>query len=834
MKNEKGTLVEIYYYEEERIESVGEGCLVESPKDYLDTRKKIRENTSSKGRVVKVYINKKRYWRWLRDLREIGSPEVDIYRDNARRELENKWSRIVPDGLSSREIREMGLLDIGSPPAGKDVSDYILQSMLETHWLQGASPLHAMRLTAHVASTSLSSDNSDDDLYVSLDWLRRKQEERASQWLKTCREKLKPFYRLFTDHPEDASRLVCTSLFALNTSHAESISFDEKHVSVVWDEYSSSLSSGPHDLNDWLEIAKLMSSEETALCRRLEDTGRNLLHRQLMTYWNTTLGNQKNGNKDLQSILNLLPGNSLEELEALEKHVANSNQIFTASEAQTEALKERYGAFENGFRRVRSFLQKYTIPTLPPDPKKEWMTQSKLKPWKEWIERHYIPFKKSIDRFEGKVGNKTVKELEKKANTFTDWFTGKYKDIIHKGDDLITDVLKEVTEIAEGEKTVIWVIWDNLPASHLEKVVQSAGNNGFHPSKSKEWKLSVLPSVTEVCVPALLSGSPDLDKKTINSDRKKVLDNFTPKEIKTSYHKSLKELKLGEEKKDIYVLHYRDYDRKLHKKDFELEERRSVELKRSRQRIFEHLKRFVTDLPSDTSASVVISSDHGSTLLPEHSDRVQLPDGLDPKFFSGRAVALPNIEADPTNLFDSEITTVFGPEKTVLNEYCVMSRGFKSLDQLRSDDGYRHGGALPEEVFTPLLVLDPSRPEYTHLNISVTNSDLRRGEERSLHIKLSNHNNEEVAPVHVRLKKRGTNVGSKVIDKIKANTSKEVEFNVKVDKYDDISEESIETEVRLNTKHLGQAKSHTESISAPASERAVDSQTGEDLDSFFE
>jgi len=335
-------------------------------------------------------------------------------------------------------------------------------------------------------------------------------------------------------------------------------------------------------------------------------------------------------------------------------------------------------------------------------------------------------------------------------------------------------------------------------------------------------------------MPALLSGSPDLDNEVKNFNRAEILNRFTPKEVKTSYSKSLKDFKVETEEKDVYVLHYKDYDRKLHKRDYELEERRSVELKRSRQRIFEHLKSFVTDLPSDTSASVVISSDHGSTLLPEHSDWVQLPNGVDPDILSSRAVALTDTEVDPTDLFDSEITTVFSPEKTVLNEYCAMARGFKSFDQLRSDDGYRHGGALPEEVLTPLLVLDPSRPEYTRLNINVTESDLRRGEKRPLNIKLSNHNNEEVAPTHVRLKKSGRNVGSKVINKIEGNTSKEIEFNVRVDKHDDISEGIIEIEVRLNTQHLGQAESQTESINAPASERAVDSQTGEDLDSFFD
>jgi len=483
-------VIEIHYYEEGRAEDIGEGYLIESPKDYLEARRKIRKKSSSEGGVVKVYIEDKRYWRWFRDLREIGGPEVAIYRDNARRELEDKWNSIVPDGLSSREIREMGLLDIGPPPAGKDVSNYILQSVLETHWLQGPSLLHAIRLTAHVASTRLSSDNSDDDLYVSLDWLRRKQKEKASQWLKTCKKKLKPFYRLFTDHPEDASRLVCTSLFALSTNRAESTGSDEKYGSVVWNEYSSALSSSPHDLNDWLEIARLMSSEEPELCRKLEDTGRDLLHSQLLTYWNTTLNNQKNENKDLQSILYLLPGNSLEELEALEKRVADSNQTFTASRAQKEALKERYGAFENGFRRVRSFLQRYTIPTLPPDPEKEWMTQSELEPWKEWLENYYIPFKKSIGKFEGKIERRTVKELESKAKSFTDWFTDRYEDILHKGGDLITDILKCVTEIAEKKKTVIWIIWDNLPASHFEKVAQSAGKSGFHTSKSKELRPS--------------------------------------------------------------------------------------------------------------------------------------------------------------------------------------------------------------------------------------------------------------------------------------------------------------------------------------------------------
>lgn len=833
---EENTIVELFLHKGGLPKGVDEVKVVDSPKDYIEARKKIRYRSLREGcESVKIHIQEERYWQWFRDLREIGSPEITTHHEDARRQLEKRWNSTIPANLSSQEIQKLGLLEISAPPTGADPSDYILENVLNSVWLEEPSLSHAIKLTLHAASSGLSRDDSEKGFYVNLDWLRQKQKEKAKKWANTSQDRLRPFYRFFTNHPVDATKLACTSVFALSSNRAEIRNTDEKHGNVVWKEFASGLPSSPHDLDDWLGVAQQFLGEEIEPCRKLEDIGRELLHRQLLAYWNTTLRNQKSDEEDLKTVLGLLPGNSLAELEALKRYVDNSGQVFTASNYEREIIEEKYGAFSDGFKSVRSFLQRYTIPTLPPDPEKEWMDKSNLEPWKEWLEQKYIPFKASIDNFEGNLEEETVKKLEKKANKFSDWFVENYESLTHKGDDLITDVLGEVTELVDKGKTVVWVIWDNLPATHSEKVLQSAGNNGLHPSRGREWRLSVLPSVTKVCLPALLSGSPNLGDNLSSMSRSDLVSEFTSKNISVSYSKSLRELEeKTNEEKDIHIIHYKDYDRKLHKKDYELEERRSLELKRSRKRIFEHVERLITNISSDSSISVVISSDHGSSLLPNHSEQVQLPDESNPNHLSSRAAALPKASADLETIFDPEITTVLDPDKCVLNEHYVMARGFRSFDSLRIDDGYRHGGALPEEVLTPLLVFIPDRPEYRPLKLNVVESNLRRGEKRSVCIKITNYNKERVSPVHIRLKKEGETVVNKVVEEIDKNTSEIVEANIKVHKHDHIRDGLIRIEARLTARYLGQTELQTESIEAPASERAVDSQTGEGLDSFFD
>jgi hypothetical protein len=99
---------------------------------------------------------------------------------------------------------------------------------------------------------------------------------------------------------------------------------------------------------------------------------------------------------------------------------------------------------------------------------------------------------------------------------------------------------------------------------------------------------------------------------------------------------------------------------------------------------------------------------------------------------------------------------------------------------------------------------------------------------------LSNGNDTEIGPIHLEIAIAGRLVESCRIDKVPIQSGVAITPSVRLESHDEIRDGSVEVKVDLAAEYLGRAEHQEIGLSVPASERAVDSQTGQNLDSFFE
>lgn len=847
IKGEK--VAEITLYEDdisfEDESNANSDLVVESSKDYLAARKAIRSAASQQTEnPIKVHVRSQRCWNWFRDLRDIGSPSIVSDRDGLRHRLEEKWERPIPSDLTPQEIHRLDLLDISGPLSHQATREYILERKLDEAWLQDPSVGHIAELASNIISSSSAFSNYNPKSSSSINedtWIGRQAKRIIHKWQREAGSRIHVFYELFASHPQGACEMVAASLFALHLNRGDNRQVENRHGSRVWKDFAEGASSGQHDPNEWLEIARLLFEAENLQVRRtLKEQGRGVLHDHLLAYWNTHLRSlDSNTGKEITvgHLLDELPGKSLAELEALSRYVDESSEVFALSDTLREKLEKKFAAIEGGAEQVRSFAEQSLIPPPPPDPNEEWMQATSLAPWKDWLKQHYFPYKQAVDRNREAISENATKDLERQAVMFSDWVTDKYKSISHKGESVTSEILGAVLKRLKSVDKLVWIIWDNLPIKDLSKIEKSARSEGFYKSEEEKWIISVLPSITEFAMPATLSGKLDnniSEKRSVK--REEIINDSIPDSIEISYSKSIKDIEENIQKeKDLHVFHYQEYDRILHKRKHELEDRREKELGRNRRRVFERLSDFMSEISAEAGVSLVVSSDHGSTLLPQHSEQIPLPKEVQGDHcVANRAIEMPETEFEVDALFDSAVSTVLDPDDFALDRPYVIARGFRSFKRIRSDDGYIHGGALPEEVLTPLVVFEAEPSEYMSLEVREMDSNLRRGEIQNVQLKITNRNDASLSPVFVRLEKAGEIVENKKIDEISGNTSEMIDTRVRIKKNDNIKDGHIEMEVKLSAHYLGRVENQRVPVSVSASERAVDSRSGQGLDDFFD
>jgi hypothetical protein len=535
-------------------------------------------------------------------------------------------------------------------------------------------------------------------------------------------------------------------------------------------------------------------------------------------------------------LLQVLPGHTKWELEALSKYLEESSSTPVLTSEEDRLLDNKFGAKPGGRKLLKKLRSNAVLPCFPTRPEAEWQETPRFEMWHDWLVDEYLPFKAALDQQGSPVGRDILDEVESRATDFSDWMVSQYSNLMHEGDDMITSISGRVTELIESGQRVIWLVWDNFPAYHASKLAEEATGYDLHLRRSPEWKLAMLPSLTRTSLPALLSGvcNDEVEAKNEKEYRRIVQDSFRGKNV--DYENSLRNLNSFLCKDlDLYVLHYRAYDELLHKADHNLEDQRARMLKEKRGTVLRRFSEAMKKMPADRKVSLIVSSDHGSTRLPSSARKIPVPRELeDYESLGSRVLRLEDYDDKTPSYFDPDVSTILDPENFSLKTPFVIARGFSTWSMPRKGSGYVHGGSLPEEAVTPLLTFKTERVEYVPLTLRVKQGELVRGESRRVELQLSNGNDTEIGPIHLEIAIAGRLVESCRIDKVPIQSGVAITPSVRLESHDEIRDGSVEVKVDLAAEYLGRAEHQEIGLSVPASERAVDSQTGQNLDSFFE
>lgn len=836
-------MIELVFYEillpsqSERNESPA-SLIVEDVSTYLEARRKISSLLDEKnGDTLKIEVHDKRFWSWFKDLKRIGDPLIRVRRFSPKRDLEDKWQCTLPTDLSAEDVVRMNLLSL-SPPQGESVVDHIFRSLLGDVWIQeGGTADHVAEVLKYTIE-----DNSEcrGDTTES-SWLAQKKKNATHDWKrKASKEYVASFYAAYNEASNETCKILSAGLYAAGINkHAKRDGVAPYGYEVLSD-LIAKRSYSLLEVDEILSIAGSLGRIEKDLAD-VKQRGEEICGPYIRRYWKSRLHDANRQNKGrISDLLQVLPGHTKWELEALSRYLKGSSETPVLTPQEDRLLDNKFGAKPGGREQLKKLRANLVLPCLPTSPEPGWKEKPRFDAWREWLVNEYLPFKAALDQQGSPVGEdileEVLEEVESRATDFSDWMISQYSSLMHDGSDMVTSVSNRVTELIESGQRVVWLIWDNLPAHHASKLAEEANGHGLHLEKPPEWKLAVLPSLTRTSLPALLSGVCNDEVEAGNEEeyRRIVQDSFRGKSI--GYENSLRNLESFLRRDlDLYALHYRAYDELLHKPDYKLEDKRARMLSNKRDTVLRRFSEAFKRMPSDRKVSLIVSSDHGSTRLAGLASQIQVPREIEEhESLGSRVLRLADYTDTTESYFDSQVSTVLDPKYFSLKDPFVIARGFSTWSLPRKGSGYVHGGALPEEVVTPLLTFKTERVEYSSLTLRVKQGGLVRGESRQIELQLSNGNDAEVGPVHLEISIRDRLVDSRRIDKLPAQSSVLIPFDMQLEPYDEIEDGSVEVSVEMAAEYLGRVENQEIGLSVPASERAVDSQTGQNLDSFFE
>ena len=276
------------------------------------------------------------------------------------------------------------------------------------------------------------------------------------------------------------------------------------------------------------------------------------------------------------------------------------------------------------------------------------------------------------------------------------------------------------------------------------------------------------------------------------------------------YHNSIRNIQtVLRNPYDLYVFHFRQFDKVLHTSQSQLDDCRENVLAMHAGRVALQLSEAIAAMSTERPVSLLISSDHGSTHLPPGFSRsIPVPIGANlVEEHSSRAVEIgKNFDRSATAAYDRETCTYLDPETFGLAAPVLLTRGFSSWSAVRRGSGYVHGGALPEELLVPLLHFRKQARPYTPLRLVLSGGELRRNECLDVVLKIINSNDYSIARVDLYPVFQNGRLPHQGFDRLEAHCSIEVSVPVRIEPHHTIRNQQVDLCCSLSAIVFGRAE----------------------------
>lgn len=400
------------------------------------------------------------------------------------------------------------------------------------------------------------------------------------------------------------------------------------------------------------------------------------------------LGRQKGGN-----VLKCISGKLKEEWEAVCEFFKN-NPIQN-KENLTSLLKKpiEYPEFYEN-------IEKY-LPVSPPPIN---ITEENIKNWIDKYFDFYL-YTRRIDRPQDTESNVRVFEdfLLKHYSNLTEFFTQ------HS----ILTVRQKMEEYLKMNRKILLLVVDGLSYAYHKELEKIFGKECFS-------LFSTLPTITEVNKKHILSGLFDLSE-SYEQIIEKIYGKYQWKEI-SSDQMDLKDFL--RENFDLYIYWENEFDAHIHRpKAFD---KRFKDHIRILQRIPEQIEKFLED-----GGVVLLIGDHGYTTLPSDQD------DKDDKII---------VSTEGVNITHNRVLKINGTKRNIctINDIYWIDRDVavpKAYHYFNSPPrGATHGGATPEEVVVPFLIVQKTEEGFQPLKFKLAEEKYLRRRRHSTRLIINNPN----------------------------------------------------------------------------------------------
>jgi hypothetical protein len=641
--------------------------------EYIALRKKLRLALDDEDHDFTVYLHSPLLVKWIADLRDYDEKIVAWKTIDVRWYAQDFLGFPIPDELDNSAIRELNVMYLEPPVHTSDPDGWFLKQYLGPVWeVMEPDVEHLAKFVVWAASYT-------SQLHPALSKLAKRRLEKWSQgdqryayfshneWNRAARNILMRW--IFHRYPEDfVDRLGWAAIPIVNI-----------------DKY-------PDDC--------------------IESSQKRKLAAEIRRYWSLFFARKERSfTQHIEGALVQMSGLIEDELEAMYDYL--SKYPANLSLSILEQVRNRFRLLPTG-QTILDRLEELVPPKAPTVPDDQWEASR----WLQWVTEEYIPYFAWIVR-----ANQPRQALVPLIDRFSDWFVSQYSHLLFDPHSpLLLTQQSYVSKLMQDNPNsiVLWAIIDGLTWWQGKLLVDECKKRRLYIHRQQP-ALSALPSITSVSKRSLAMGyvSPTESQRPIAKVMREQLASSYDNVAICSEPKELLDSVRSFDAPGICVLLYNALDAHNHESStFTDDESVKGYLRATAEALtlaVDQARRWGFE------AHVIISSDHGSTLLPEDAVKLEMPAFLQMLDDEGEGGGSGDRKQENFQRNRAcKITRELRAEEVSLlkkNWYILDKAGFGLADTLLVPKGYAyvkrrprgwiHGGATPEETVVPFIELRP-------------------------------------------------------------------------------------------------------------------------------
>lgn len=657
--------------------------IVRDESQFIESRLKIRDAIQMK-KDISVVVKNRKIGQWYESLGDY--PDVEIRFVSPKTvlagtlNLSNRPSINLP--INDYEIKELGLIEKAreNPPktnlgTTKDVEDWILSVCVAECWGKKEGTLtHFSKIASFFLLTKE---------YVKHPALERVIEKQKENWFNSP---VGEAYKWLFFTPNDRAFLIYAYQILKN--------YDRTMRENILDEITVKSQDVFKPIKKYLDKVPFIKcgddfKKKSELGGLIEIKWKNIL-KSKFEYKKGELGTEKNEvlkqrfNQIITEAITKMSGEIVGEIKGISFFIRENPSYF--SKELFNLIGAKFSLFPQQIEELGQFIP----PKFPSEPILNWDWSQISK----WAIDEYFPYKKWALQQE-----KQDKKIEELAESYSEWLYKKYPELKNELSPLVYGTWYRIKEYIKQGYQILWIVIDSLCWLYLEDVISAFRKKGFSLSSDTLPMLSMLPSETRFSKSSLIAGKlPNQIQKGNLQKYSLLFEEFCKANNIFEYRiippdkleNVLRKEKFG--KQTITCGMTNNPDISMHKNFYGLER----QMKAFFENIAEDNKNFLSHHTFSKPFLLIISTDHGSCMIPTNIKGLKEPkDGKIEKEHK-RFVYLNSTHNLGENWY------FLDKNKYALPESIAIAKGYSFIGN-RKPKGLIHGGMTPEETLIPHL-----------------------------------------------------------------------------------------------------------------------------------